>query len=182
MTKRNRIWGAFVLSALIAAVAFFGFGFAEPPVTPPDMPPNAYMPAQPIAYSHKLHAGDLQIPCEFCHTYAGRSRSAGIPAMEQCMACHKLMATDRPMVQQLRDAWEAKTPIEWVKVHDLPDFVYFSHQRHVKAGFACQQCHGPVETMEVVWRQAPLTMGWCVSCHEDNRDKGASTDCLVCHK
>lgn len=149
---------------------------------PTRIPAGAYAPTQPIPYSHKLHAGDLKIPCEFCHTYARRSRSAGIPALEQCMQCHSIIATDRENIKKVAAAYDSKQPIEWAKVHDLPDFVFFSHKRHVKAGFACQECHGPVETMEIVYRKAPLTMGWCVTCHQQNLDKGASVDCLTCHK
>ncbi|MCB1049124.1 MAG: cytochrome c3 family protein [Acidobacteria bacterium] len=182
MNNRKKLLGAFALLALISAAVVLGLGFVPPDKAPPSVPFNKYAPEQPIPYSHKLHAGDLQIPCEYCHTYARRSRSAGIPALEQCMACHKLLATDRPNIQKVRDAFEAKQPIEWVKVHDLPDFVYFSHKRHISAGFACQECHGPIETMEKVWREAPLTMGWCVNCHKSNLDKGASVDCLTCHK
>ena len=147
-----------------------------------EIPIGAYAPEQPIDYSHKLHAGDLEIPCQFCHTYARRSRSAGIPALEQCMQCHTLIGRDRDAIKDVVKAYEDKQAIEWVKVHDLPDFVYFDHSRHIKAGFECQTCHGPVEQMEVLYRHAPLTMGWCVNCHRDNLDKGASVDCLTCHK
>ena len=97
------------------------------------------------------------------------------------MACHSLVAADKDPIKTMTKAYERKDPIEWVKVHDLPDFVFFSHKRHV-ANFDCQECHGPVETMETVWREAPLTMGWCVNCHQDNLDKGANVDCLTCHK
>ena len=146
------------------------------------VPFGKYGPAQPIPYSHKLHAGDMQMPCQFCHTYARRSRSAGIPALEQCMACHTTVGRDKEPVQRLVASYDSKQAIEWIKVHDLPDFVFFSHQQHIQAGFECQECHGPVETMEVLYRQAPLTMGWCVNCHLDNLDKGASVDCLTCHQ
>ena len=180
MKNKKKIAGATALLVLISATVVLGLGFTTPEKS--KIPFGKYAPEQPIAYSHKLHAGDLEIPCEYCHTYARRSRSAGIPAVEQCMACHKLIATDKEPIQALSKAWDNNVAIEWVKVHDLPDFVYFSHKRHVKAGFECQDCHGPVETMDVVWREAPLTMGWCVNCHKDNLDKGASVDCLTCHK
>ncbi len=175
-----------VVSSLLALTGMMGFmvfgaGEGGAASIPTEKPLNAYAPTQPIPYSHKLHAGDLQIDCKFCHTYARRSRAAGIPALEQCMACHQLISTTKENIQKLTKAYERKDPIEWVKVHDLPDFVFFSHKRHVQH-FQCQECHGPVETMEVVYRQAPLTMGWCVNCHKENRDKGASLDCLTCHK
>lgn len=145
-------------------------------------PLNAYQPKQPIDYSHKLHAGELEIECQYCHTYARRSRSAGIPALEQCIACHMLIGRGKEPIEAINKSYESKEPIEWIKVHDLPDFVYFSHKPHVRAGFACQECHGQVQEMEVVHRQAPLTMGWCVNCHQANQEKGASLDCVVCHK
>jgi hypothetical protein len=174
--------------AALAAVGLLGFVvFGQSDATPDpgpsaDVPFGAYAPEQPIDYSHKLHAGDLQIPCQFCHTYARRSKSAGIPSLEQCMACHNVIAPTKERIQQITKAYDSQEPIEWVKVHDLPDFVYFSHKQHVAAGFECQECHGPVEEMEVLYRHAPLTMGWCVECHRDNMDKGAQVDCLICHK
>jgi len=171
---------------LVLLAGLLGFWVTATPTAPvsvtAEAPFNAYAPVQPIPYSHKLHAGDLQIDCSFCHTYARRSRSAGIPAMAQCMACHQLIATTKEPIKAMAAAYENKEAIQWVKVHDLPDFVYFSHKRHVLAGFTCQQCHGQVQEMEVVYREAPLTMGWCLNCHQENLDKGASTDCLTCHK
>lgn len=171
------------LVAVCALVGVTAFGQGERIKTETkEVPVGAYAPKQPIDYSHKLHAGDLKIECKNCHTYARRSRSAGIPALEQCMQCHVLIARDRDPIKEIVKAYEKKEAIEWVKVHDLPDFVYFDHSRHIKAGFECQTCHGPVEEMEVLYRHAPLTMGWCVNCHRDNLDKGASLDCLTCHK
>ena len=174
-----------VLSLIIAVglISAYVTGAAEKTESKAgNIPVGAYAPKQPIDYSHKLHAGELQIECAFCHTYARRSRAAGIPAVEQCMACHMVIAADRDPIKKIAAAYDKKQPIEWVKVHDIPDFVYFSHKRHVKAGFECQECHGEVQEMDVVYREAPLTMGWCVNCHQDNLDKGASVDCLTCHK
>ncbi len=185
MKNRKKQFGAISLLACLIVLAISLTGFQNPVIPSSkkaDIQLSQYAPEQPIAYSHKLHAGDLEIPCEFCHTYARRSRTAGIPAMEQCMSCHKIMATDRPAIQEMASLYDQNQAVEWVKVHDLPDYVYFSHKRHVKAGFECQDCHGPVETMDVVAREAPLTMGWCVDCHKQNREQGASLDCLVCHK
>jgi len=167
---------------VVGGLVFAVVGNPTPTLNPVDVPFNKYAPEQPIPYSHLLHAGHLQIECKYCHTYARRSTSAGIPAVEQCMACHQVISPTKEPIAQIVQAWEDKEPIEWVKVHDLPDFVYFSHKRHVQAGFECQECHGPVEQMEVLYREAPLTMGWCVSCHQDNLDKGAQLDCWTCHK
>ncbi|QGX41128.1 cytochrome c3 family protein [Permianibacter aggregans] len=138
-------------------------------------------PAQPIAFSHKIHAGDHQIPCLHCHLYAEDSKVAGVPPVAKCMGCHSNIATDRPLIVALNDYWEKQEPIPWVKVHDLPDFVHFSHKRHVRAGLACNTCHGEVEQMEVLRRVSNLQMGWCIQCHQQNAVR-FGTDCMTCHK
>lgn len=138
-------------------------------------------PTQPIAFSHKLHAGDHKIPCQHCHLYAERSPVAGVPPMSKCMGCHSNIAVDKPEIRKLAAYWEHREPVPWIKVHDLPDFTHFSHKRHVRAGLACQSCHGPVEQMTVLTRVAPMTMGWCVSCHQA-RAVRFGTDCWTCHK
>lgn len=164
-------------SALLLAV----FGGCEPNN-------QGYAPAQPIAYSHKMHAGDLQIPCQYCHYASRRSQFAGIPPASVCMNCHKYVSIDKPEVQKVISAVENNTPIEWVRVHKVPDHVYFNHQAHMAVGLQCQTCHGPVETMEVVEQVEPLTMGWCLDCH---REGGAPhvaksnnphlRECSTCH-
>ena len=151
---------------------------------------------QPIEYSHKLHAGTLQIQCEYCHTGARRGIHAGIPETETCMNCHKVSdSTDRPELEKLKAFYDSGEPIPWNKVHDLPDFVYFSHKRHVRGGVACQECHGQVqEEMTVAYRVNTLQMGWCLDCHADHpnvdENYGANAelrraelkDCYTCHK
>jgi hypothetical protein len=136
-------------------------------------------PGQPIAFPHTVHAGGLQMPCVYCHTFVERSRSAGAPPLEICMGCHRSIATDREEIRKLTRYYEEKRPIEWKRVYALPDFVYFSHKRHVKAGVECAACHGDVAGMRKVRRVNELVMGWCVSCH---RVRGASRDCATCHK
>jgi hypothetical protein len=171
---------------------------------------QGYEPAQPIEYSHRLHAGELQIACLYCHSGAEKSRHAGIPAANVCMNCHKVVtaplgavrAEDElaakegrairkvvsPELAKLLSAVGTGAPIAWTKVHNLPDFVYFNHRAHVAAGVACQQCHGPVETMERVRQVSTLNMGWCVNCHREVSRTGvagrrvhASIDCATCH-
>lgn len=134
---------------------------------------------QPIAFSHKLHAGEKQIPCQYCHVYARRGPVAGVPSVERCMGCHSLIATKRPEIRKVAAYWERQQPIPWVRIHNLPDYVYFSHKRHIRAGLQCQICHGPIESMQVVYRYSSLEMGWCLSCH---RQRGVSRDCATCHK
>jgi len=152
--------------------------------------------AQPIAYSHMLHAGTLEIQCEYCHANARRSIHAGVPSTETCMNCHKMVdPTGRPELKKLKGYWDRQEPIPWVKVHDLPDFVYFSHKRHVKAGVDCTECHGDVKgTLTVGQRVKPLNMGWCLTCHKTHpsvdEHYGAQAelrrselkDCYTCHK
>jgi hypothetical protein len=137
-----------------------------------------YKPTQPIPFSHALHAGKRQIPCEYCHSAARRSASAGIPPLNTCMGCHKVVRTDKEPIKWLTEKYNKNEPVEWVKVHDSPQYVHFTHKQHVAAGIDCQTCHGKVENMEVVEQVAPLQMGWCIGCH---KEKGASINCITCH-
>jgi len=144
---------------------------------------QGYGPAQPIEFSHRLHAGESRIPCLYCHYAATRSQHAGIPAASVCMNCHGLLATQTAEIQKLRESVLQRRPIRWIKVHNLPDFVHFDHSQHVRAEVRCQTCHGPVEQMARVTQQATLTMGFCLSCHDARGvgDRGQRTDCARCH-
>lgn len=133
---------------------------------------------QPIAFSHKIHAGDFQVNCFFCHDGARRSPVAGVPSVQRCIGCHNAMTSDNAEIQKLKTYWDEKKSIPWVRVHKLPEFTRFNHKRHIAAGVSCQTCHGPVQTMEVVRQVSSLQMGWCLGCHQQ---RGASTDCLTCH-
>jgi len=126
---------------------------------------QGYAPAQPIAFSHALHAGDSNIPCLYCHSGARTSRHAGIPPLNVCMNCHAILAKQTVEIEKLKEAVQRNQPIAWTKVHNLPDFVYFNHSQHVGAGVACESCHGAVKTMQRIRQDAPLTMGWCLDCH-----------------
>ena len=137
-------------------------------------------PIQPINFSHKIHATDNEIPCQQCHIYARRSRSSGVPPVQRCMGCHATVRTDSPEIKKLHAYWNEQKPIPWVKIHNVPDYVYFPHKRHIRRGIKCQECHGPVETMARVRREAPLTMGWCLGCHMKKNPPGPS-DCWACH-
>jgi len=182
---------------------------------------QGYEPVQPIAFSHAVHAGKLQVACLYCHFGAEKSRHAGFPAASLCMNCHRLVtAAPDAVFQEYQQAQKAKRPahpvvspelqklydalglddklqpipgksptaIAWVKVHNLPAFSCFDHRAHLRAGVACQRCHGPVETMERVRQVADLSMGWCVNCHRETGQTGVggkevqpSTDCATCH-
>jgi hypothetical protein len=139
---------------------------------------GAQGPAQPILFSHKVHAGDFRIDCQYCHSDARRSPYAGIPSVKRCMGCHQITAAQKPEVQKLQQYWKDGRPIPWVRLHKLPGYVYFPHKRHVAKEVACQTCHGPVQTMTLVAQHAPLTMGWCVECHAERK---APLDCVACH-
>jgi Cytochrome c7 and related cytochrome c/Class III cytochrome C family len=129
---------------------------------------QGYSPQQPIAFPHKVHAGDNKIPCLYCHYAARTSRHAGIPPASVCMNCHSILEKQTVEIEKLKEAVQQDRPILWVKVHNLPDFVYFNHSQHVLSGVKCQSCHGPVETMTRVEQFAPLTMGWCLQCHREH--------------
>ena len=166
------------------------------------LPPRA--PRQPIFFNHVIHAGSFQIPCQYCHADARRSEYAGLPSVERCLGCHKIIgAQDNPEIAKIHDYAKRGQPIPWVRIFKLPEFTYFPHRAHVRFGLECQTCHGPVERMRVVgadtgpqlsddllrlvgFRPPPraLTMGWCVECHrEQNATRGskAPLDCVTCH-
>jgi len=161
----------------LVVVALFGLVYRVRAQEPP-APRQTAASGQPLAFSHRVHAGDRAIPCQLCHAYARRGPVAGIPSVQRCAQCHLTIATDRPEIVRLTEIWEAREPIPWVRVHDLPDYVRFTHKRHVVAAVACETCHGDVARMEAVVQTAPLTMGWCLNCHQERQ---APTDCLVCH-
>lgn len=141
---------------------------------------QGYQPAQPIAFSHKLHAGQYEIDCNYCHTGVRKSKAANIPSANICMNCHTAIKTESPQIAKIYEAidYDPSTgeygddvkPIEWVRVHNLPDLAYFNHSQHVKVGgLECQTCHGPIEDMDVVYQYSTLTMGWCINCHRETK-------------
>jgi hypothetical protein len=125
------------------------------------------IPDQPVAFSHKHHVKELGIDCRYCHTSVETEAYAGMPATYTCMSCHSQVWNESPMLAKVRDSLSTETPIEWVKVHDLPDFVYFHHGIHVQKGIGCVTCHGRVDQMPLVWKENSLSMGWCLECHRD---------------
>jgi len=144
---------------------------------------KGYSPEQPIAFSHKLHAGQYEIDCQYCHTGVRKSKSANIPSPNICMNCHSAILTESAEIQKIYAAVDNNQPIEWVRIHNLPDLAYFNHSQHVNVGeIECQTCHGPIEEMEVVEQYALLTMGWCIDCHRKtdvNTEGNAYYDKLV---
>ncbi len=124
-----------------------------------------YQPAQPLPYSHAQHAGKLGIDCRYCHTTVEYAALAAVPPTQTCVNCHANIMPDSRKMLKVRESYATGLPIEWVRVHDLPDFVYFDHSAHVRRGVGCVSCHGRVDKMEVVYQTEPLSMGWCLDCH-----------------
>ncbi len=122
---------------------------------------------QPIPFSHQIHAGLIGTDCRYCHTSVNQTAYANIPPTETCVTCHTQVKQDSPYIQPVWQSLETGLPIEWRRVHDLPDFVYFNHSIHVTKGIGCTECHGRVDQMPVVWKEEALFMGWCLNCHRN---------------
>ena len=137
-------------------------------------------PDQPIAFSHEIHVGKLNLECLFCHESADKSYFAGVPSVEKCMSCHTAVKLDSPEVQKIHSYWNNEEPIPWNRVHRIRirNHVYFTHERHIKKDVQCEECHGQLAAMAKVRAVSSLKMGWCVSCH---LNKQAPTDCVICH-
>ena len=176
-----------LLLGLFAAASSYAADAPPPALTTEDDLGPAI--EQPIEFPHFRHAGDaakggMEINCMYCHTYARRSLVAGIPPIQKCIGCHQSIESVRetPRIKKLFEYWDAKKAIPWKKVHDLPDFVRFSHERHIKrfnfqlnrpVQEVCGYCHGDVKEMTVARRSKSLSMGWCVSCHEKDHPVSA---------
>jgi hypothetical protein len=124
-----------------------------------------YAPLQPVEYQHSMHAGELGMDCRYCHNTVERTAHAAVPPTQTCMNCHKLIKAESNKLLVVRESYATGMPIEWVRVHDLPDYVYFDHSAHLRAGVGCVSCHGRVDKMDVVYQEKPLSMGWCLDCH-----------------
>jgi len=162
-------WANYALPAIaIAAIGGMlympvavGLGFS------PKTTAVGYAPTQPVPYSHAMHAGKLGLDCRYCHSTVEKAAFAAIPATQVCMNCHSVIHKDSDRLKPIRDSWTSGKPVEWVKVHDLADYVYFNHSAHVTQGIGCVSCHGRIDHMDVVQQEAPLSMGWCLDCHRD---------------
>jgi len=195
----------FLSDTQTAQVIAYVRSLADPPfsASPPPLVHVAGAPRQPIFFNHVIHAGSFGIDCQYCHADARRSEYAGLPSVSRCMGCHTIIgAQDNPEIQKIHGYAARREAIPWVRVFKVPEFTYFPHKPHVRAGVACQRCHGPVERMRVVGANtgqdlfvdlkrlvglrpapSPLTMGWCVDCHRAENAKGAKAplDCVTCH-
>jgi hypothetical protein len=192
--------GGVLLVVPVLAVAILYYGGS------PRTTDVGYQPEQPVLYSHALHAGELGIDCRYCHTTVERSAHASIPPTQTCMNCHAAIYPDSPMLIPVRESHATGMPVAWVRVHDLPDYVYFDHSAHVTRGVGCIECHGRVDRMDVVVQDQTLSMGWCLDCHRNpeprlrpkdqvtsmtwqpgdgdrvERDVQPSEDCSTCHR
>ena len=200
--KGKPLWKAYAENGFLVLVtavifllgtAWFGYGYLMQVGVD-----QGYEPIQPIHYSHRIHAGENKIDCKYCHSSARVSKHSGIPSLNVCMNCHKQIAEVAPETQakgkeefnvdynaeiaKLYESvgWDQETrsytgdskPVKWIRIHNLPDLVYFNHSQHVTVGqIECQQCHGPVQEMEIMYQNAPLTMGWCINCHRETNVK-----------
>jgi len=126
-----------------------------------------YRPAQPVPFSHKLHAGDLGMDCRYCHSMVEQSAHANIPAPSTCMNCHNVILKESPKLLPIREAVATGKPVQWVRVHKVPDYAYFNHAAHLRAGVSCFTCHGNIPQEDVVMQQEPLSMSWCLDCHRN---------------
>jgi hypothetical protein len=160
-------WANYLLPVILVAIAggslyvptVVGFGFS------PRTTDVGYQPPQPVPYSHALHAGDLGMDCRYCHNTVERAAFAALPATQTCMNCHTNILPDSPALLPVRQSWATGKPVQWVKVHDLPDYVYFNHSSHLAKGVGCVSCHGRIDQMDQVYQAQPLSMGWCLNCH-----------------
>jgi hypothetical protein len=156
-----------IVIGLLAPLAGAGLIFAVWYWFSPWYTDVGYRPEQPVPYSHKLHAGDLGLDCRYCHNTVERSAMAAIPPTSTCMNCHDLVKTESARLEKVRESNATGMPIEWIRVHQLPDFAYFNHSAHLAAGVGCASCHGRIDQMVVVRSETPVSMGWCLDCHRD---------------
>jgi hypothetical protein len=165
LNKLPQVAGAVAALGLVAVTFFIWYYFS------PWFTQVGYAPVQPVPYSHRLHVGQLGLDCRYCHVNVERAPLAMVPPTETCMNCHQLVKTDSQELQPIRDSWASGKPMEWVRIHKLPDYVYFDHSVHVTAGVGCASCHGRIDQMERVRMEKPLSMGWCLECHRDVKEK-----------
>jgi menaquinone reductase, multiheme cytochrome c subunit len=159
---KKSILATFALLGFLGLSGYFGFHSRVTDV--------GYRPDQPIPFSHKLHAGDNGIKCQYCHNTVERSAHSAVPSTSTCMNCHIAVKSESPKIAKVKESWETNTPIEWRRIHKVPDYVNFNHAAHIRSQIDCASCHGEVETMGVVAQMKPLSMGWCLDCHRNPQE------------
>src|ERR1700731_2971548 len=158
LISRLTIYGFFLLLIVLGFVPYLID--RSPYVTEANVPK-----VQPVPFSHKHHTAELGIDCRYCHTSVEQSSFAGLPSTETCMTCHSQIWKDAPVLEPVRASFQTGRPIQWTRVYDLPDYVYFDHSIHVNKGISCASCHGRVDEMPITWKTQPLYMRWCLDCH-----------------
>jgi hypothetical protein len=164
--RHTNIYSRLSIVAVVAFVALLGGAVGMLHVSGYTTGQNDFID-QPIQFSHAHHVGGMGIDCRYCHTSVEEAGFAGIPPTRTCMNCHSQIWATAPILEPVRASFRDNTPLEWTRVHDLPDFVYFNHSIHVAKGVGCATCHGPVDQMPLVYQFASLTMQWCLDCHRD---------------
>lgn len=159
--KYVRLGGAVLALLVLGGIGAYAY-FSYPTVID-----TGYTPIQPVPYSHKLHVGQLGMDCYYCHNTVYKAAYAAIPPTETCMNCHVRVKPQSPRLQKIRDSYATGQPMQWVKIHRLPDYVYFNHEAHITAGVSCVSCHGRIDQMIEVKQMQPLSMGWCLECHRN---------------
>lgn len=150
-----------IILLVVGAMAAFAFDYyAQPRYTR-----VGYAPDQPVPFDHALHVGQLGLDCRYCHSHVEESGHSNVPSTTTCMNCHNQIQTQSPLLEMVRESYETGEAIPWVRVHQIPDFVYFNHAVHVNRGVSCYDCHGQVNEMEVVYHSKPLSMSFCLECH-----------------
>ncbi len=160
----NLLLPGLILAGAVAplyAVFVVAYGFS------PKTMEAGYQPEQPVPFSHALHAGQLGMDCRYCHNTVEKTSHAAVPPTQTCMNCHTQIRPESPKLVEVQESYKTGEPIDWIRVHKLGDYSYFNHAAHVNRGIGCASCHGRVDQMEVVYRWAPLSMGWCLNCHRD---------------
>lgn len=161
-TNKLPVFAALASVVIVSLVVGFFWYYGSPKYT--DV---GYRPDQPVPYSHKLHAGDLGIDCRYCHVSVETSAVSNIPPTQTCMNCHTLVLPESEKLLPVRESFASGRPIEWIRVHDTPGYVYFNHSIHIARGVGCISCHGNVAEMEKVTQEEPLSMSWCLDCHRN---------------
>lgn len=161
--KANTIARVVIFGAVFIVAALFGLGLAV--VRSPYVTGVGIAPRQPVPFSHEHHVAGLGIDCRYCHTSVENEAFAGLPSTETCMTCHSQLWTNAEMLAPVRESLQTGTPLRWIRVHDLPDFVFFNHSIHVSKGVGCVSCHGRIDRMPLTWQVHALHMRWCLDCH-----------------
>lgn len=156
--KWSILGGVIFLSLLLLSLVFYARTFRNRVNVPVQ---------QPVGYQHALHVSELGLDCRYCHTSVEVAASANIPPTEVCMTCHSQVRVGAPALAAVQASWDNGTSIEWNRVHDLADFVYFNHSAHINKGVGCATCHGRIDRMNEIWKAEPMTMGWCLECHRN---------------